>query len=323
MKTALIIGASGQDGSFLTKFLQEMGYNLICTSRSVSKQQFENHVTLNIRNENIIYEKLDILDLESVKKYINKYSPEEIYNLSAQSSVGLSYSEPFETMNSIVNGTLNLLEAIRSNKKGIKFYTAGSGEAFGDYGNDVITETSIFSPISPYGVAKASASLLVKSYRDTYNLNCCTGHLFNHESFLRKNSFVTKKIIFSAIKIHKGELDFLTLGNINIYRDWGWAPDFVEAMWLMLQQKKMNDYIISTGKSTSLLDFISLVFQYFNLDYKNYIKIDKSLYRPSDIAINKSDPSKAKIELGWKSKSDLKDIVTKMIEFEMNGKIAL
>ena len=318
MKTALIIGASGQDGSFLSKFLQKKKYKLICTSRSRINHQFENHQILNINDENIIYEELNILDLESTKKLVHKYLPDEIYNLSAQSSVGLSYSEPLDTMNSIIICTLNLLETIRSLDKDIKLYTAGSGEAFGDYGNEVINENSCFRPVSPYGVAKASASLLVKSYRNTYNLKCCTGHLFNHESFLRKNSFVTKKIILAAIKIHQGELDVLTLGNINIYRDWGWAPEFVEAMWLMLQKEEMTDYIISTGTSTSLLDFINLSFKYFNMDYKKYIKIDKSLFRPSDIITNKSDPIKAKNELGWASKSSLKDIVDKMIVFELN-----
>lgn len=318
MKKALIIGASGQDGTFLTKFLQSKKYKIICTSRKLSKNNYSKHKLIEINQNSIIYEKLDIQDIEAIRLLVKQYLPDEIYNLSAQSSVGFSYIEPFETMNSIVNGTLNLLEVLREINKEIKFYSAGSGEAFGDYGNKVIDENSCFRPISPYGVGKASASLLVKSYRDSYNLKCCTGHLFNHESYLRGDSFVTKKIILSAIEIDKGNSKSLTLGNTEIYRDWGWAPDFVEAMWLMLQQKNVDDYIISTGKSISLLEFVSITFEFFGLDYKKYLKVDKKLFRPSDIIINKSNPKKAKDELGWQSKLKIKDIINEMIQFELN-----
>jgi len=320
MKKAIIIGASGQDGSFLTKLLLEKNYKLICTSRNKTVDEYYNHNIIKINKSKIIYEKLNTLDLEQIKQILSKYNPDEIYNLGAQSSVGLSYTFPLETMNSIINSTLNILEAIRFHDTKIKFYNAGSGEAFGNYEEKLINEESCFRPLSPYAVAKASSSMLVKSYRESYNINCCTGHLFNHESYLRSENFVTKKIILSAIKIFKGELDYLKLGNIDISRDWGWAPEYVEVMWMMLQQKTTKDYIISTGVTSSLTEFISIAFDYFNLNYQDYVVIDKSLFRPSDIAINKSDPSLAKKDMGWHHKTGLKKIVTQLIEHELNKK---
>jgi GDPmannose 4,6-dehydratase len=320
MKKAIIIGASGQDGSFLTKFLLKKNYEIICTSRNKNADEYYNHDLVKINKSKIVYEKLNTLNLKDIKNILNKYNPDEIYNLGAQSSVGLSYTIPLETMNSIINSTLNILESIRFHKTKIKFYNAGSGEAFGNYEEKLINEESCFRPLSPYAVAKASSSMLVKSYRESYNINCCTGHLFNHESYLRSEKFVTKKIILSAIKIFRGELDFLKLGNIDISRDWGWAPEYVEVMWMMLQQKTTKDYIISTGVTSSLTEFISIAFDYFNLNYQDYLVIDKSLLRPSDIKVNKSDPTLAKKDMGWSYKTGLKKIVTKLIEHELNKK---
>ena len=318
-KKVIIIGASGQDGTFLTKLLQGKNYDIVCCSRSDDFQVMLNkQESIGVNVSSIRYEKLDLLNLDSIEKLFNQICPDEIYNLAAQSSVGYSYLCPYETINSSINGTLNILELLRTSYSSSKFYFAGSSECFGDHGRARINEETKFNPLSPYAVAKASTAHLVKSYRMSYKLFACTGFLFNHESHLRGENFVTKKIINSAISIHKGEQNELKLGNVNIHRDWGWAPEYVEAMWLMLQKDTPKDYVIGSGVTHSLKDFIKLTFNYLNLDYIKYLTTDDNLYRPSDITFNRCDPRLAKKELKWTATKSLQFIISNMIDHELN-----
>lgn len=316
-KTALIIGASGQDGSFLTSFLSKKKYDVICASRDADSNNFLNHKELKIKG-NIVYVTLNINEMSTILRVLDKYKPDEIYNLAAQSSVGLSFEKPIETVQSIICGTLNILEAIKFYKIKTKFYNAGSSEAFGNHDTIPINELTKLKPISPYGISKASAFDFVKMYRNSYSIFACTGILFNHESNLRGTKFVTKKIIETAVKIKKGLEENLILGNLDIHRDWGWAPEYVEAMWLMLQQDSPDDFIIATGKTHSLEDFVRCAFDYLNLDYKTYLKTEKKFYRPQDIRVNLADPSKAAKILGWKAENDMYSVVKKLIDIELN-----
>jgi GDPmannose 4,6-dehydratase len=315
-KTALIIGASGQDGSFLTLFLLKKGYNVICSSRDADSNLFINHKILGIEG-NVIYVTLNINEMSNILNVIDKYKPDEIYNLAAQSSVGLSFEKPIETVQSIICGTLNILEAIKFSKLKTKFYSAGSSEAFGNHDKIPINEKTIKLPISPYGISKASAYDFVQMYRNSYSIFACTGVLFNHESYLRGPKFVTKKIIESAVKISKGFEETLSLGNLDIHRDWGWAPEYVEAMWLMLQIDTPQDFIIATGKTHSLEDFVSHAFKYLDLDHKKHILTDKSFFRPLDIKINLADPTKANQILGWKAKVNFYSLIEKLVDKEL------
>ncbi len=315
-KTALICGISGQDGSLLASFLISKGYAIIGTSRDAQANRFENLRRLGI-HEAIMYTSMLPEDFKSVFVVLNKYKPEEVYYLGGQSSVALSFEQPTETMQSMLVGTLCILEAIRLIGAPIKFYNAGSSESFGDVGENAATERTPFLPRSPYAVSKASAFWLVNNYREAYNLHACTGILFNHESPLRHPRFVTKKIIDSVKRINLGSREKLRLGDLRITRDWGWAPEYVEAMWLMLQLEEPDDFIIATGKTNSLESFVSLAFSYFDLAWEDHVVQDKELFRPSDIAISKGDPRKAEIVLGWKANYCLKDIVEKMINDEI------
>jgi GDPmannose 4,6-dehydratase len=314
-KTAFICGISGQDGSLLAKFLLDKGYQVVGSSRDAQANSFANLRRLGVFND-IIFTSMVPEDFKSVFVALNKFKPHEVYYLGGQSSVGLSFEQPAETMQSMLIGTLNILEAIRLIDSSIKFYNAGSSESFGDVGS-AANEKTPFQPRSPYAVSKASAYWLVNNYRIAYNLHACTGILFNHESPLRHSRFVTKKIIDSVKRINSGSEEKLRLGNLKISRDWGWAPEYVEAMWLMLQIEKPDDFIIATGKTSSLEDFVSLAFSYFNLNWEEHVIQDKELFRPSDIAVSIADPHKATNILGWKAKFCLKDIVEKMIKDEI------
>lgn len=316
-KRALICGISGQDGSYLAKLLLDKGYEVYGGSRDAQSISFDNLRKLGI-HQRISYVSISINDFRSVLQTINKVIPSEIYNLAGQSSVALSFEQPVETLESITVGTLNLLEAIRFSGLPIKFYNAGSSESFGN-STDAVNEDSKFTPRSPYGVAKAAAFWEVANYREAYNIYACTGILFNHESPLRKERFVTKKIISAAYKISQGYESVLKLGNIAIYRDWGWAPEYVEAMWLMLQKEKPDDYVIATGETHSLQEFIEVTFTCFGLDWKKYTQTDKQLLRPTDISIGTANPLKAKIELGWEAKIKMKRLVELLVQHEING----
>jgi GDPmannose 4,6-dehydratase len=246
-----------------------------------------------------------------------KIEPDEVYNLAGQSSVGLSFEQPVETLESIATGTLNLLEAIRFTGAPIRLYNAGSSECFGDIGDRAADEKTPFRPRSPYAVAKAAAFWEVANYREAYGLFACSGILFNHESPLRPQRFVTQKIVAAASRIAQGSKEQLNLGNLSIVRDWGWAPEYVEAMYLMLQQDQPDDYAIATGESYSLEEFVSQTFACINLDWRDRVMTDSSLLRPTDLAISRGDPSKAKEKLGWQAKYKMHDIVRLMLENKM------
>ena len=248
-------------------------------------------------------------------------SQNEVYNLAGQSSVGLSFEQPVETLESISLGTLNFLEAIRFTGAPIKFYNAGSSECFGDIGDRAADETTPFRPRSPYAVAKAAAFWEVANYREAYGLFACSGILFNHESPLRPQRFVTQKIVAAASRIAQGSPEKLHLGNISIQRDWGWAPEYVEAMYLMLQQQQPDDYVIATGKSCTLAEFVVKAFECVGLNWQEHVDTDASLLRPTDLAISRGNPTKAKQKLGWQAKYKMPDIVQGMVEAKMTDQL--
>lgn len=318
MKKALICGVSGQDGAYIARLLLEKGYEVFGGSRDSQMSSFKNLNTLGIKND-INLMSVNLNDFRSTLQSIIKIKPDEIYNLAGQSSVGLSFEQPVETLESISIGTLNILESIRFSNSDIKFYNAGSSECFGDTKDNAADENTLFQPRSPYAVAKSTAFWLVSNYRESYNINASTGILFNHESPLRPDRFVTKKIISTACKILNNKSIKLKLGNLDISRDWGWAPEYVEAMWLMLQSEIPEDYVIATGESNSLKDFIKTTFEYLNLNYEEHVISDDNLFRPSDLKIGRANPTKAEIKLGWKAKSKMKDVIEKMIEIELSN----
>ena len=313
---ALICGISGQDGSYLARLLLEKGYAVTGSSRDAEATSFGNLEKLGIRDQ-VEVTSMALTDFRSVIQVLKNSNPDEIYNLSGQSSVGLSFNQPVETLESIVTGTLNLLEGIRFLERPIKFYNAGSSECFGDIGDLAATESTLFQPRSPYAVAKAAAFWEVANYREAYDLFACTGLLFNHESPLRPERYVTRKIISGAVRIAAGKQKKLALGNIDITRDWGWAPEYVEAMWKILQHHKPDDFVVATGESNSLQDFVEFAFSYLGLDWHDYVEYNPKLFRPTDLTISKANPRKASDELGWKAQSRMRDIIEMMIEAEM------
>lgn len=317
MKKALICGISGQDGSYLANLLLEKGYDVYGTSRDAQTSSFSNLVKLCISHR-VKLLSMAVTDFRSVLQTLKKVQPDEVYNLAGQSSVGLSFEQPVDTMESITIGTLNLLEAIRFTEKPIRFYNAGSSECFGDTGRNRADETTPFRPRSPYAVAKAAAFWEVANYREAYNLFACTGILFNHESPLRPERFVTKKIVASACRIAVGNSEKLYLGNISIERDWGWAPEYVEAMWLMLQQEQSDDFVIATGETRKLEDFVKIAFELVGLDWRNHVVIDPNLLRPTDLLSGQANTCKALEKLGWHAKHKMDDVVRLMIEVERN-----
>lgn len=313
MKVALITGVSGQDGGYLAKLLLEKDYTVVGTSRDVQMSPFANLVSLGIK-EQVQLESVALNDFRSVLRVLTKVEPDEVYNLAGQSSVALSFEQPIETQDSIYLGTLNLLEAIRFVHKPIKIYNASSSECFGDVGGTPANEETAFRPRSPYAVAKSAAFWQVANYRDAYGLFACSGLLFNHESPLRPERFVTQKIVRSAVRIASGNQEKLTLGNLAVIRDWGWAPEYVEAMYRMLQRDQPEDFAIATGKAFSLESFVECAFSAVGLDWKHHVTVDRSLFRPSEIMAGVGDPRKAKEKLGWEAQYSMKDIVGVMVE---------
>ena len=284
-KRALICGISGQDGSYLTKLLLNKGYQVFGTSRDVQLASFSNLQKLGCEKKVSFFSMIPE-DFKSVIVTFQKVQADEIYFLAGQSSVGLSFELPAETIQSILLGTLNVLEAVRMLNKPTRVYFAGSSESFGDTNGQPANEKTSFHPKSPYAVAKASATWLVDNYREAYGLFACTGILFNHESFLRPKHFVTQKIVSAAKRIAEGSKEVLELGRLDISRDWGWAPEYVEAIWLMLQQNKAEDFVIATGETNTLERFVEVSFAYFDLNWKDHVRQNKSLMRPSEILVN-------------------------------------
>ena len=314
--TALICGVSGQDGAYLAKMLLDKGYKVVGTSRDAEIGSFNNLVQLGIR-EKVELASMASNDFRSVVQVLVKFEPTEIYNLGGQSSVGLSFEQPVETMESISLSNLNLLEAIRFFDKKIRYYSASSSECFGDNGDSASNELTPFRPRSPYAVAKAAAFWQVANYREAYGLFACSGILFNHESPLRPERFVTQKIVRSACRIAKGSDEILNLGNLDIHRDWGWAPEYVEAMSKMLQQEVPRDYVIATGFTNPLKLFVAEAFQELGLDWNKYVINNSNLMRPADLRVSKADISCATESLGWQASTDMRGVVRKMVQAEL------
>ena len=314
-KRALISGISGQDGAYLAKLLLGKGYQVFGTARDAQMASFQNLETLGIRQQ-VTLLSMALNDFRSVLQTLSRAKPDEVYNLAGQSSVGLSFEQPVETLESISIGTLNLLEAIRFLQQPIRLYSAGSSECFGDTGGAPADETTSFHPRSPYAVAKSAAHWEVANYREAYSLFACTGILFNHESPLRPERFVTRKIISAACRIAAGSGEKLQLGNISIARDWGLAPEYVDAMWRMLQQETPGDYVIATGETNTLEDFVTETFAQLGLDWKKHVRSDPSLLRPSEIMVSRGNPGKSFKELGWRAENRMRDVIRIMISAE-------
>ncbi len=310
-KKALIFGISGQDGAFLSELLINKGYEVHGTSRDAEMKNFSSIIELGIKEE-IKFHSVALSDFRSTLKVIEKVAPNEIYNLAGQSSVGLSFEQPVETLESIVNPTINILESMRFLGDSFRFYNAGSSESFGDTGKLPANELTPFRPRSPYGVAKASAFWQVLNYRESYGLFAATGIMFNHESNFRPPRFVTRKIVQSAARIALGSREKLVLGDLSIKRDWGWAPEYVEAMWRMLQIENPEDYVIATGQISELNEFVEKVFSALDLDWKEYVISSKKLYRPSEIKFGFGCPKKAKNKLNWSAKKLMPDVASLM-----------
>ncbi len=312
---ALICGIGGQDGSYLAKLLVDRGYEVWGTSRDASVAAFHGLDALAIRDK-VKLTSMAVNDFRSVLQVIARVEPDELYNLSGQSSVGLSFEQPVETLESITVGTINLLEAIRFQGAPIRFYNAASSECFGDTKGSAADETTPFRPRSPYAVAKAAAFWAVANYREAYRLHACSGILFNHESPLRPTRFVTRKVVAAACRIAAGSRETLHLGNLSVVRDWGWAPEYVEAMWRMLNAPEPDDYVVATGESHQLERFVEAAFAAAGLDWKDHVVTDPSLYRPTDLHEGRANPEKARQKLGWVARYRMHDVVRAMIEAE-------
>jgi GDPmannose 4,6-dehydratase len=318
-RKAFIIGISGQDGAYLSQFLLNKGYEVFGGSRDPDNNPFERISRLMIR-EKVTIKSISLSDFRSVLQAIYEIKPDEIYNLGGQSSVGLSFELPIETFESIAAGTLNILEAIRFLNQPIKFYNACSSECFGDLKGRPADEKTLFSPRSPYAVAKSAAYWQVSNYREAYGIFACSGILFNHESPLRPERFVTQKIIQAAKRIAAGKQKELYLGNMKIKRDWGWAPEYVDAMWRMLQQSEPDDFVIGTGESHSLEAFTRVAFEKVDLDWNDHVIVNKDLFRPSDLKSSCCNPGKALQKLKWKARYKMKDVIKFMVDDDLNPK---
>jgi GDPmannose 4,6-dehydratase len=309
-RVALICGVGGQDGSYLARLLLSKNYIVFGTSRNPSVTM-PNLVKLGIEQD-VKRVSLDTEDYANVLAVVNQAMPDEIYYLAGETSVAASFKEPSRALQSIAIGVLNILEACRQSTKSIRLFSAGSSECFGNTNGAAATELTPFAPLSPYAIGKTAAFWLVNQYRQSYGVFACTGILFNHESPLRPDHFVTQKIIRAVQEIAAGRQQELKLGRLDVARDWGWAPEYVEAMWLMLQQTVPQDYVISTGKTITLEDFVAAAFAHVNLDWRQYVVSDSTYMRPVDIAVSCADSSKIQTSLGWRPKISGTKVVENM-----------
>ena len=320
MKKALITGITGQDGYYLSKFLIEKGYEIhgtIRRSSSINTSRIDGLIS-KYQNEgklNLYYS--DLIDSSSLYSLINKIEPEEIYNLAAQSHVSVSFKNPIYSTQTATVGTLSLLEAIRNVDKNIKFYQASSSEMYGGTKKELLNETSLFDPKSPYAAAKVFSHNLSKIYRESYDMFCVNGILFNHESPFRGETFVTRKITRAVGRIHKGLQSKLTLGNLEASRDWGFAGDYVEGMWLMMQHKSASDWVLATGETHTVKEFLEHAFGRLNLEWEKYVDISEKYLRPNEVEYLLGDYSKAEKELGWKPKTSFEELVNLMVDNDL------
>jgi len=317
-KKAFITGINGQDGSYLTELLLEKGYEVhgIFRRSSVPNTQRIDHL-LQKPSKNLTLHFGDLLDTSNLMQLLGDIQPDEVYNLGAQSEVGVSFQNPQFTAESTALGALNLLEAIRQSKIRTRFYQASSSEMFGMAQEVPQKETTPFHPRSPYGVSKVFAYWMTINYREAYKLFASNGILFNHESPRRGETFVTRKITLALARIKAGQQDKLYLGNLNARRDWGYAKDYVEAMWLMLQQDQPDDFVVSTGETHSIKEFLEEAFGYLGMDYQKYVEIDPKFMRPAEVDLLLGDCSKAKEVLGWKHSVDFKGLVRLMVDEDL------
>jgi len=316
-KVALISGITGQDGAYLAKLLLDKNYEVYGIFRRVSSPNFWRLQTLGIESKvNLI--PADITDFSSILEAIKFTSPDEVYHLAAQSFVGASFESPIATAQITGVSTINLLEAIRQVDPTIKFYFAATSELYGNTRYDEkINEETPFNPASPYAVAKLYGYWITKVYKESYKIFAANGILFNHESELRGLEFVTRKISNGVARIYLGLSNELRLGNLEARRDWGYAPEYVEAMWMMLQQDKPEDFVIATGESHSIREFVEEAFNYVGLEWTKYVKIDKRFFRPLDVNELIGDYSKAKQKLGWEPKTTFRELVRKMVDADI------
>ena len=317
-KSALICGVSGQDGAYLARLLIDKGYRVTGTSRDAQVSSFNNLVRLGIRDRLQLLSMVGT-DFRSVLNVVAKVQPDEIYNLAGQSSVGLSFEQPMETLESIALGTLNLLEVMRFIGQPMRLYNAGSSECFGATGDAAADEATPFHPRSPYAVAKSASVWAVANYRDAYGLYACSGLLFNHESPLRPERFVTQKIVSAACRIARGDRRPLHLGSLDIRRDWGWAAEFVDAMHRMLQLDRPEDFVIATGSTYSLRQFAEAAFAAVELDWRDWVINDPTLYRPSELVANRGNAAKAARLLGWQARLTMPGVVAEMVHAAMSN----
>jgi GDPmannose 4,6-dehydratase len=317
-KKALIIGVTGQDGSYLAELLLKKKYKVHAILRKVSLKKNKNRFwRINEFKKNIIFHNASLNEYKKLSNLIKKIKPHEIYHLAAQSYINYRFDDEFFQLNPNINGTHYILSAIKNYSPKSKFYFASSSEMFGNVNSFPQNENTKLNPRSAYGISKVAGYQLTKNYREAHNIYACTGILYNHESPRRGINFVTKKIVNGVAKIHLKKKKKIILGDINAKRDWGYAGDYVLAMWKMLQQSKPTDFVIGTGKLHSVKDFLRIAFEYVGLNYKNYIEIDSKLIRPKDNAILKANIFRAKKYLKWKPKVNFKNLVIDMIKSEI------
>jgi GDPmannose 4,6-dehydratase len=314
MPTALITGITGQDGSYLAEFLLEQGYHVVGVVRRTSTLNFERirHI-----QKRLTLASGDLLDQASLVAVLQEHRPDEVYNLAAQSFVPTSWSQPVFTGEVTALGVTRLLDAIRQVDPAIRFYQASSSEMFGRVREVPQSETTPFYPRSPYGVAKVYGHWITVNYRESYGLFACSGILFNHESPRRGLEFVTRKVTDGAARIKLGMARKLPLGNLDARRDWGYAGDYVRAMWLMLQQDEPDDYVVGTGETHSVRELCQVAFGHLGLKWEDYVKVDRRFVRPADVDLLVSDPSKARAQLGWQPGVSFEELVTGMVDTDL------
>lgn len=321
-KKALVTGATGQDGSYLVDLLLDKGYEVVAVKRRTSLINTDriDHVFSNLdRMENFSLVYGNMIDAGNIHRLLLEHKPDEIYNLAAQSHVRVSFETPEETAEIVGMGTLRLLEAVRNVCPEAKIYQASSSEMFGDNPENPQSETTRLMPASPYACAKVFAHNLCRNYRESYGMHISSGILFNHESPRRGETFVTRKITKAAARIRLGIQDKLYLGNLDAKRDWGFAGDYVEAMWLMLQQENPDDYVVATGETHTVSEFLREVFEYAGLDIEKYVEIDERLFRPHEVPLLLGDPSKAKQQLGWEPRVKFKELARMMYDADLKA----
>jgi len=319
-KTALITGITGQDGSYLADLLLDKGYHVVGVKRRtslISTERIDHIFEDPDKITNFILEYGNMTDSSNMHRLLIKHKPDEIYNLAAQSHVRVSFDTAEETTDIVALGTLRLLEAVRNICPQAKFYQASSSEMFGVNPNPPYNEESMLLPASPYACAKVCAHHMIRNYRDGYNMHACSGILFNHESPRRGETFVTRKITLAAARIKLGLQDKLSLGNLDAHRDWGYAGDYVKLMWMMLQQDKPDDYVIATGETHTVREFLEQVFNHAGLSIEKHVEIDPRFFRPNEVPYLLGDPSKAQKVLGWKPEVTFEELAYMMYEADL------